>query len=60
MTKDEAIAHFGTQQKLAERLAIKQSTVSGWVAVPLHHQMFLERITNGALRADPHPAESAA
>jgi hypothetical protein len=57
MTKDEAIAYFGTQVKLAAALGIYQSVVSEWNKVPLAHQFYLEKITNGALKADPHPAE---
>jgi transcriptional regulator with XRE-family HTH domain len=54
MTYDEAIAHFGTQVKLAEALRIAQPTVSQWErVVPPRYQFQLEIITDGALRADP-------
>ena len=54
MTYDEALAHFGTQVKLAEALRIAQPTVSQWArAVPARYQFQLEIITNGTLRADP-------
>lgn len=57
MTKQEAIAYFGTQTKLADALGLKQPTIAGWVEVPLEHQFYLEIITTGDLIADPHPAE---
>lgn len=57
MTKDEAIKHFGGQVKLARALRVSQPTVSAWVKVPLHHQNYLEKLTGGILRAEPHPAE---
>jgi hypothetical protein len=57
MTKTEAISHFGTQAKLARVLCLRQPTVCGWLKVPLEHQMYLQKITRGKLKADPHPAE---
>jgi predicted XRE-type DNA-binding protein len=57
MTKAEAIAHFGSQAKLAAALKITQPTVSDWQGVPLEHQFYLEKLTAGVLKADPHPAE---
>ena len=59
MTKEEVIAFFGTQAKVARALKLEQATVSLWKKVPLHHQTYLEKITDGKLKADPHPAESA-
>jgi len=59
MTKDEVLEFFGTQIKLAAALKLSQSTVSGWKDVPLEHQFYLEKLTDGALKADPHPAEAA-
>lgn len=58
MTKQDAIAYYGTQAKLAAALNLKQPTIAGWDDVPLEHQYYLEKITGGALRADPHPAEA--
>lgn len=53
MTTDEARKHFGTQEKLAAALGIAQPTVSGWgVYPPALRQIQLERITDGALRAE--------
>lgn len=60
MTKDEAIEHFGSQTELGKVLALDQSTISKWKAVPLDHQMYLEKLTLGKLKADPHPAEQRA
>ncbi len=57
MTKEEAISYFGTQAKLGKALKLKQPTISLWDSVPLAHQMYLEKLTGGALKADPHPAE---
>jgi DNA-binding transcriptional regulator YdaS (Cro superfamily) len=57
MTKDEAIRFFGTQKALSEALGLSQPTISGWIKVPLEHQMYLEKLTRRKLRADPHPAE---
>ncbi len=57
MTKEEAIAYFGNQEKLGKALNRKQPTVSLWKTVPLAHQMYLEKLTKGALKADPHDAE---
>ncbi len=52
MTKDQAIEHFdGRAYKLAEALGISQTTISEWKEVPPIHQLRLERITKGALRA---------
>lgn len=45
MLKDDAIAHYGTQQKLAEALGIGQRSISGWgVLVPLDRAFILERL----------------
>jgi len=51
-TKD-AIAHFKSPSKLAEALGIKAPSVYSWGKhVPKQRQYELERITNGALKAD--------
>jgi DNA-binding transcriptional regulator YdaS (Cro superfamily) len=54
MTKQQAIQFFGTQQKLAEALGIKQHTISGsWSdRPPALRQLQIERITKGKLKAD--------
>ena len=53
MRKENAISHFGSQQKLADALGIKQGSVSGWgELVPLGRAFVLERLTNGALKVD--------
>jgi hypothetical protein len=52
MTKQEAIAYFGTQAKLGAALGRNQSTVSVWKEIPAITQLRLEEITFGALRAD--------
>ncbi len=54
MTKDEAIAWAGgTQALLAERLGMKQASVSLWAKVPPLRQLQLEHLSSGALRAGP-------
>ena len=54
MTTDEAVKHYGTQQKLADALGIKQGSVSGWGdRPPVLRQLQLQRITNGKLKAEP-------
>jgi hypothetical protein len=54
MTTSEAIDHYRTQTKLAIALGIAQSTVSEWGEYPPDlHQIRLERITRGKLRAEP-------
>lgn len=54
MTKDQAIAHFGTQVKLAEALGITQSSVALWGAhPPAIRQLQIEAVTLGELTADP-------
>lgn len=58
MTKEEAVKYFGTQAKLASALKLTQPTVAGWTRVPLEHQNYLERLTRGLLKSDPHPAEA--
>ena len=53
MTKDEAIAYYGTQVQLAKALGITQAAVSKWPEqVPLLRQYELERLTGGALKVD--------
>ena len=54
MTTEEAIKHYGTQQKLADALGIKQGSVSEWKKYPpALRQLQLQTITRGRLRAEP-------
>ena len=55
MTKDDAIAWAGgTQALLAEKLGMKQSSVSLWGdRIPPLRQLQIERLSGGALRAGP-------
>jgi len=50
----EAITFYGTQTKLAEALGMGQSTISEWPEYPPSaRQLQIERITIGALKAEP-------
>jgi hypothetical protein len=51
MQKEEAIAWFGSQQKLANFLGVAQSNVSSWKNIPRHHQDTIEKHTQGRLCA---------
>jgi hypothetical protein len=54
MTKSEAIAFYGTQQKLAEALGMSQGSISLWGdQPPALRQIQLQTITRGKLKADP-------
>ena len=54
MTTDEAIKHYGTQQKLADALGIKQGSVAGWSEYPpAIRQLQLQQVTKGKLKAEP-------
>ena len=53
MKKKDVIAYFGNQEKTAKELDITQASVSRWgETIPLLRAFELERITNGALKAD--------
>lgn len=54
MTYDQLIKHFGTQQKAALAINVKQPTVSGWKkdGIPLMRQYNIQVITGGILQAD--------
>lgn len=59
MTKTQALAHYVTTRALARSLDLAENTVSAWVEIPYLHQLRLESITAGYLRADDeawHPA----
>ena len=54
MTKDQAVAHFGTQMKLAEALGMSQGSIALWKDRPPElRQLQIERLTDGKLRAGP-------
>lgn len=54
MTKEQVLALYGTQQKVAAALGITQGAVSFWgETIPPLQQIRLERLTVGALKADP-------
>lgn len=50
----DAVSHFGTQQKLADALHIKQGAISSWnrERIPLARALQVEKITDGKLKAD--------
>ena len=52
MTKEDAVAAFGTQIALAKALGITQGTIAGWDKVPVLRQLQLEALTEGQLKAD--------
>ncbi|MEG3078516.1 Cro/CI family transcriptional regulator [Halomonas sp. 5021] len=49
------IAHFGTQERTATALGVKQASVSGWVSgkhgMSELHAIKAERATEGAIKA---------
>jgi hypothetical protein len=54
MKKADAIKHFGSQVKLGEAIGINQGSISAWGEYPPEHrQLQIERITLGALKAEP-------
>jgi transcriptional repressor of cell division inhibition gene dicB len=54
MTKDEAVAHFGTQVLLARALGMSQGSVSLWGERPPEiRQLQIEALTGGKLKAGP-------
>lgn len=61
MRTEDAIKHFGNPSDLARALGIKQSSIYDWGEfVPRQRQYELERLTNGALKADwPEPVAKA-
>lgn len=52
MTKDEAIAFFGSQSKVARILGLTQPTISVWQRIPPLCQLKLEEASQGKLVAD--------
>lgn len=54
MKKADVVAHFGNQTKVANALGISHVAVSKWGDdIPLLRAYQIERITNGALKAEP-------
>jgi len=54
MTRQEAIKFAGSQVKLAAMLGTRQSTIASWGEYPPDaRQLQIERVTLGALRAEP-------
>ena len=61
MKKADVIAHFGSQEKTALALGVKQSSVSRWEnEIPALRAFEIERITNGALKANFTPPSQQA
>lgn len=59
MKKKDVIEHFGGVGKTAIALGVLQSAVSQWGEnVPQRRAFEIERITNGALKADFTPSQS--
>lgn len=53
MKKIDVINFFGTQEKTAAALGLKQASVSRWDEdIPVRRAFEIEHITNGALKAD--------
>lgn len=53
MTKTQAIKHFGSVSALAKALCVTYEAVRQWDGVPELRQYQIERITQGALKAEP-------
>lgn len=54
MTKDQVLAHFGSQPAVARALGMSQPSVSNWEdPLPPLRQLEIERLTGGLLRAGP-------
>jgi DNA-binding transcriptional regulator YdaS (Cro superfamily) len=61
MSPSQAIEHFGSQQAVADALAISQPAVARWLEreeIPAGRQAQLQIITGGKLRADPTQARN--
>ena len=53
MTKQQAIAYYGSATKLAQALSVSKTAVSLWSdVIPIGRQYQIEVITNGRLKAD--------
>ena len=54
MRKEDAVAHFGSQDKVAAALGITRQAVQAWPdRVPWERAFQLEEITHGRLQAVP-------
>lgn len=53
MTKTQVIKHFGSVSALAKALSVTYEAVRQWDDVPELRQYQIERITKGALKAEP-------
>ena len=52
MEKQTAIAHFGSVIKLGHALRVSPQAIYNWKGgVPLKHQLVLEQMTGGVLKA---------
>jgi len=51
MTKTQALEHFGSVKALAKALGVSYEAVRQWESVPPLRQYQIERITDGALKA---------
>lgn len=54
MKLSDAVSHYGSQQKLANALGIKQGSISSWDrdAIPFARALQLEKLTRGRLKVD--------
>lgn len=64
MRKQTAVAHYGSQEKVALALGIRRQAVQAWPeVVPLGRAYQLQVLTRGRLRVDatlyPQPAPAA-
>lgn len=61
MNKKEAIEHFGSVTELAKKLNVTTQSISQWGnEIPLRRAFEIDRITNGALKADFTPNQDHA
>lgn len=60
MTKQEAVALYGSQHALAKKLGLAQSSIAEWGEYPpALRQLQIERVTKGKLRAEPDVFEKS-
>jgi len=54
MEAQHAIEHYGTQQRLADALDVRQSNVSKWMkkGIPYLRQLQIQVLTKGKLKAN--------
>lgn len=55
MTIDDVLKFFGTQTDICEQLQIHRQNFSQWKNrgyIPYHHQLRIEKMTKGKLKAD--------